>query len=87
MAKQDLEQLLMKILTLLFASILTVMGWLATTEITSMALTLKEIRNDVSHLNSKALLQEQEFKFKFEWMQKELLGFNKRLLRFEEHKP
>lgn len=80
---KDSEKLLTKIVVLLFSCILTITGWLAKTEISNMATTLKQIQHDVAALNSKSLLQEQEYKFKFKWVEKSLTRVNVRLSKIE----
>lgn len=76
------EDRITKIVAVTFASLLTVTGWLATSEITSMAQTLKEIRADVSNLNTRSLLQEQEFK----WMKNSMGKLDKRISNLENRK-
>ena len=80
---KDNEKMLTKLVVLLFSSIITTTGWLAKSEITSMATTLKDIRSDVSALNSKALLQEQEIKFKFSWIERKTNSIESRLKTLE----
>lgn len=72
MTKQQTETLVSKLFIIVFASLLTVIGWMAKSEITSMAQTLRDIRVDVSKLNRQTLLQEQKYKFKFQWVDKEI---------------
>jgi len=76
---KDPEKILTKLVFLLFSSILTITGWMAKSEISSMASTLKDIRKDVSELNTKSLLQEQEYKFKFEWIERKLTSYDARI--------
>lgn len=82
MTKQA-ENMITKGIAFGFASLLTITGWLAKTEVTSMADTLKEIRKDVSTLNTKALLQEQEVKHQFDWSHEQIALINKRISSLE----
>lgn len=72
---QKTEQMIQKLLTGLFYTMLTVMGWLITDRISEVSNTLKDIREDVYSLNSKSLLQED----RTDWIEKEVLKTNKRI--------
>ena len=83
---RGVESLATKAFVITFASLMTVIGWLAKAEITNMATTLKDIRKDVYTLNSKTMMQEQKYEYKFQLVEKDILALKIRLLALENVK-
>lgn len=74
-----IDHFVIKSFAFIFASLLTMVGWMIKTEITSMTVTLKEIKEDVAVLNRDSLLLNQKVDFKLKVMEKEIQDVFKKI--------
>ena len=81
---KDSEKLLTKAILMLFGMIVSVTTSVVAYQASDMTASIKSIDKWLAELNSRSLLTEQEFKFKFKWVKSKLDEIEAKLQRIEK---